>query len=723
MNRSVDASGMRDLMSQRDMHRSHLPDASIMSTTSKSVVGGAAGGTTVEDTVLLEVLIPVYARLEDREEVCRDLGISVLTGRGGVNGLSRKICVRLTDPADPFFLFELELLEDDYGLFKQRLELLVDFSGFPKYLVSMLNGVVNGVTPYVVCFVVDSRDAVRGTLRVLERTDFRTVEHISLVLLRQGDAGQKRYLAERFQYFERAYSRALEEHRVESAAAAANIEALKNEVASLEESGAAVREQLRVELARAEQSALATASQLREAHSSEVAQLRASFEAELRHAARKAEEVQQQLLQDVREKDRGMQEAQQRAATLESTLIKLQSKLRIAEDKCNEQAKELEGLRSSNHDLQDFRNHATRSLSDNELNYVKVQERLRSVSETLRSREEEVNSLREQYQKQDNYIRIITSQNEQLTERNKKNELSLSKAHHIIANQLKHMKGIKEREHMIRNQLNSQSALLQEKLATISRMKDELTSSAERIQSLQNKSAELRDQLGKTDAARVKLAQELKQSQDALIHLQRSTSVNGRHWSVMNAPIGSSSSNLGVGLSTSCGSTSYDIYKEFNKNASTTLRNGGLSNPYLSNDITVSSMTNHHSFVNGGENKQQNGKTENQNDIKEMQQKNSIHSVSNNKTHNLQKGTVVGTENGETKLFNTEEGLTLNGKQKRQPLDKTAINVALNHTSHAYASKSFFNDEVHKTELSTNTASFIGKGPAAATAASPSAYF
>ncbi|ORC78225.1 spindle assembly 6 [Trypanosoma theileri] len=720
MNRSIDVNGLRDVVSQRDMHRSHLPDASIMSGTSKSAAGGVATGTAVEDTVLLEVLIPVYTRLEDREEVCRDLGISVLTGRGGVNGLSRKICVRLTDPTDPFFLFELELLEDDYGLFKQRLELLVDFSGFPKYLVSMLNGVVNGVTPYVVCFVVDSRDAVRGTLRVLERTDFRTVEHISLVLLRQGDAGQKRYLAERFQYYERAYTRALEEHRMESSAAAANIEALKNEVASLEESGAAVREQLRVELARAERSSLTTATQLRETHSGEVAQLRASFEAELRHAARKAEEVQQQLLQDVREKDKALQEAQQRAAALESSVIKLQSKLRLTEDRCNAQEKELEGLRSSNHELQDFRNHATRSLSDNELNYVKIQERLRSVSETLRSREEEVNSLREQYQKQDNYIRIITAQNEQLTERNKKNEVSLSKAHHIITNQLKHVKSMKERENMIKKQLNSQSALLQEKVATISRLRDELNSSAERIQTLQSKSAELRDQLGKTDAAREKLAQELKQGQDALIHLQRSTSVNGRHWSVMSGPIGSSSS-LGLGLSTSCGSTSYDVYKELNKNANTTLRNGGLANPYVSNDITVSSMTNHHSVQNGGENNQQNAKTKTQNDVKEMQQKNSIYSVSNKKILNPQMGIVVGTEDGTTKLFNTEEGSILNGKQKRQPLDTTAINVALNQTNNGFAAKSFFNDEVDKTELSTNTASFIGKVPAAT--AGPSAYF
>ncbi|PWU83085.1 Spindle assembly abnormal protein 6 [Trypanosoma cruzi] len=152
-------------------------------------------------------------------------------------------------------------------------------------------------------------------------------------------------------------------------------------------------------------------------------------------------EVQAQLMEDVRTKDRGLQEANQRVALLESSVAKLQSQLRVAGDKCDAQAKELEELRSSNHELRDFRSNATRSISDNELNCVKLQERLRGLVLTLKSRDEEAQSLRDQYQKQDSYIHILTSQNDQLTEQNKKNEVSLKKAHHIISTQLRHIKG------------------------------------------------------------------------------------------------------------------------------------------------------------------------------------------------------------------------------------------------------------------------------------------
>ncbi|KAF5221022.1 Spindle assembly abnormal protein 6 [Trypanosoma cruzi] len=741
MNRSGDAIALRDTAAYKDFYRSQLHDMSTMSgplkvaaMTSSMSMGAAgaaaahptAGSVVSEDTVLLELLIPVYLKLEDREEVCRELGVFVQTGRGGVNGLSRKVCVRLTDPADPFFLFELELLEDDYGSFKQRLELLVDFSGFPRYLVSMLNGIVNGITPYAVCFVVDNRDTLRGTLRVLERTEFRTVEHISLLLLRQGDAGQKRYLAERFQHFERAYMREVEEHRSDSAAATANIESLKSEVAAFQEKCDTLREQLRVEVAKSEKNQLASVSQLRGEHASEVLQLRNSLESELRRITCKAEEVQAQLMEDVRTKDRGLQEANQRVALLESSVAKLQSQLRVAGDKCDAQAKELEELRSSNHELRDFRSNATRSISDNELNCVKLQERLRGLVLTLKSRDEEAQSLRDQYQKQDSYIHILTSQNDQLTEQNKKNEVSLKKAHHIISTQLRHIKGARERERMMRDQLRSQEALLQEKVDAIARLRDELASSAERGRVLQNKNTELRDQLEKTDAAREKLAQELKQSQDALIHLQRSTSINGRHWSIMsNNNTGNNvNSALGVGTINGFGSTSHDIYHELNKNAITTVRNAGWLPSHGYTDASSLPEVHSQRGVNGNASNPQGalvGETKNV-----SRASHDLPNPVNNKTaNNFETEAESFFVNSLAKLPTTSGSQMVNGKSTRHPLDTTAVNVALNSRNQAFVTKSFFNDGGDNANSTANTASFMEKPTAnlTKTATVPSAYF
>ncbi|RNF25910.1 spindle assembly 6 [Trypanosoma conorhini] len=736
MTRSGDVSVLRDMTTHRDLYRSQLNDVSTMSgpfkaaamasSTSAVPARQTAGSVAPEDTVLLEILIPVYIKLEDREEVCRELGVFVQTGRGGVNSLSRKVCVRLTDPTDPFFLFELELLEDDYGSFKQRLELLVDFSGFPRYLVSMLNGIVNGAMPYSVCFVVDNRDTLRGMLRVLERTEFRTVEHISLLLMRQGDAGQKRYLAERFQHFERAYTRAVVEHRSAAAAATANIESLKSEVATLQEGCDSLREELRLEVAKSEKNQLSSVSQLREEHANELARLRSSMEAELRRLTGKAEEVQARLMEDVRTKDKSMQEANKRVTSLESSIVALQSQLRVAGDKCHAQARELEELRSSNHELQNFRSNATRSISDNELHSVKLQERVRGLVQTLKSRDDEVQSLREQYQKQDGYIRIITSQNEQLTEQNKKNEVSLKKAHHIIATQLNHIKGAKERERMMRSQLRSQEALLQDKVDTVTRLRDELASSAERGRVLQDKITELRDQLGKTDAAREKLAQELKQSQDALIHLQRSTSVNGRHWSVLATTSTSNnfSSGLGMGLSNSLGSTANDIYREFNKNAVTTARTAGWLPSDGTNDLRGVPAARSQNGVHGSDNNPHGVVVGEPKYVGKASQA-AAGPATNNAANGFEAGAGIAPGSGMAKLSTASESHVMNGKYTRQPLDTAAVNVALNARSQMFATKNFFNDGCDKANPVANAASFVEKipGTMAKTAAAPSAYF
>lgn len=735
MSRSADASLLRDSTPCRDLYRCHLHEVSVMSEPSKATAaGGATSSMAVEDTVLLEIHIPVFVKLEDREEERRQLGVFVHTGRGGANGLSRKVSVRLTDPTDPFFLFELELLEDDYGLFKQRLELLVDFSGFPKYLVSMLNGLVSGLTPYVVSFVVESRDTTRGLLRVLERTEFRTVDHISLLLVRQGDAGQKRYLAERFQYFERAYARVAEEHRAGAAAATANIEALKTEVQTLQENCRALREQLGREVAKSEKDQLESVGRLREEHSSEMSRLRASFDADFRRTAQKAEEMQRQLMDDVRTKDKELHDANEKITSMESTIAALQSQLRIAEDRCSVQTKELDELRNMNSELYDFRSRATRSLSDNELNCVKLQERVRGLVQTLKSRDEELQSLREQYHKQDNYISILTSQNEQLTAQSKKSEVSLAKTHHIITTQLRHIKGLKERENMMRNQIRGQDALLQEKVSAIARLRDELASSTERVQLLQNKATELRDQLAKTDTAREKLAQELKQSQDALIHLQRSTSVNGRHWSVLGCTTLSNSSNNNLpmnngpsaGLSSSAGSTFFDVHKEFNRNGNTTFRNSGWVSSHGTNDVygmpTAKPQTGVDDCVGATD-----GADAAQCGGAKKKPQGSFHPPSDAAANGVETEGAAHRGGGNTARPPTAtRSHTTNGNYVRQPLDTTTTNVALNQTKQAFAAKSFFGDGVNNATFRGNAAVFekqISPTRAAAVAAAPSAYF
>jgi spindle assembly abnormal protein 6 len=536
---------------------------------------------------LFEVTLPVSTKLPSQEAQCRPLGVYVRTGRGGANGVTRLLLVRLTDPADPFFLYELELLEDDYGAFKQRLELLVDFQGFPRYLVNVLRDVADGTSPYELSFVLHTAaaDGNRGTLRVLETTEFKTVEHISLLLLRQGDAGLKRYLAERFQFFEQSY-------RSTEAARAAVTAELQERVDQLQRAKDELRdtlrkreEEMRFMTTDAEKEQLAALNRLRDQHTKEMTALRESYEKKLETHSRALEEKTQQLRDVTAEKDAALSQLRARVTELEANTASLESQLRRAQDTGTLQAKELETLREINDELANFKAEATKAMTENELNYVTLTERLRGTSTALQNREERVVALQEHYEKQDEYIRILAEQNRQLADRVRETEQNLEKAHHIIANQLQTIKSGKDRYHIAADQLRSQEALLQEKENTQRRQQDEINTAHERIQELQRKNSDLRDQLEKTNNARELLVQEVRQTQQALLRLQQSTSVNGRHWGVLSGG-GSGASTAGnyrassisagvgtAGLSVEerYGTTSRvpaDLMREFSANAS-----------------------------------------------------------------------------------------------------------------------------------------------------------
>ncbi|ESL06017.1 hypothetical protein TRSC58_06315 [Trypanosoma rangeli SC58] len=279
---------------------------------------------------------------------------------------------------------------------------------------------------------------------------------------------------------------------------------------------------------------------------------------------------------------------------------------------------------------------------------------------------------------------------------------------------------------MMRNQLRSQDALLQDKVDAITRLRDELASSTERGRGLQEKNIELRDQLGKTDAAREKLAQELKQSQDALIHLQRSTSVNGRHWSVLASTSAGNnlSTGLGMGLSNSFGSAANDIYREFNKNAMTTVRNAGCLPAQGPLDIPGVPAAHSQNAVNASESNLQGVMVGEPKHVSKTSQ-DPPHPANNKAANSFGSGAQIVSGNSVANLPHASESHIMNGKCTRQPLDATTVNVALNSRNHMLAAKNFFNDGGDKANRTLNTASFMEKTPGAMAkaAAAPSAYF
>ncbi|CCW69368.1 unnamed protein product [Phytomonas sp. Hart1] len=499
-----------------------------------------------EGSTLLEVVMPMSAKLHSRDETAaiHSLGLCIRLGRGGPHGTLRTILIRLTDPEDPFFLFELELIEEDYSEFKQRLELLVDFYGFPRFFVNMIQGITQGTSPFQISFSVHANDPNRGTFRIIEITSFKTVEHISLILIRQGDTGQKTYLAERFQHFEQAFLQCNLERKEEGEQAHRMIQDLKHRVEGLTEANRSLNEELRVLRAQSEKDKLTSLNTLRDGHQNDVQALRNSYEDKLKDSQNKIESIEQRLKEDCREKNIIIDELRKHNDALESTLRSLKSENKHLEETRDAQELELEKLRKSCQDLKMYKMEATSIISENELNYVSLSERLRSSISSLKSKEEELETAKSHLQKQDNYINILNNQNEQLNDKLQHIKKSLDKANYIIGNQLQIIKNTKERFKVATEQLHTHQALLSERENAATRMKSELSSCEEHIHGLQEKNNELREQLQKTDEHREKLSQELQHTQMALLQVQRSTSISGRHWSSWGGAKGSLSPGL-----------------------------------------------------------------------------------------------------------------------------------------------------------------------------------
>lgn len=476
-------------------------------------------------TNVFEGEIPVYTKQLNREEVCQPLGICVSLGRGGNSGVSKCINIRVTDPKDPFFLFSVSLLEDDYGRFKEKQELNVDFNGFPRDLVAMINSVANSSGNNCVVFVVDSPQT--AVLRILEKTEFRSLEHLSIALTRQGDVGQKLYLAEKFGYFHSAFNKSEALRHEEGARAEGTIAELREALSVARSTISELSEKLKLESSNSSASHMSTVAQLKDRHAAEVRSIQQAADEERQQLVRKLDSLQSQFSTERNMRDEEISRLRAQLQATESNKSTLETQLRIAEDTLSNTKLELENVRKHNSELQEFRAQATKRMSESELSSVSVTERLRYLTETLNNRESELRLARDQRAQQDDHANTLAEQLKSLQEKLKNTEASLAKAHHILGSQVQAIKGAKDKYSSLKAHLESNETLLADRNNLIDRLRNDVAGLTEKVEHFQGKVTGLKDQLMKAEEQNTKLASQLKQNEDALIHLQRMSSGYG----------------------------------------------------------------------------------------------------------------------------------------------------------------------------------------------------
>lgn len=479
--------------------------------------------------ILLELVLPVAVKIQEVDEGSKNLGISLRLTRGA-NGVSRQIVLCLTDPADPFFLYQMELSEEEYGTFKQELELVVDFHGFPCFLVEMLQHIVDGSLPYRLTFSADASECGRGELRIVEVTSFRTIEHLSLCLIRQGDRGQKKYLAERFQHFETAYKKCSAESKEEIDKLSSALGAVRKERDELQRRCSSLQEERRLAESQNEKDLCHSLTELRSRHKEEIKELSDAHAGALKELQEAYRSTQEQLLADLRCKDSTLSVLQEKYQALESKhcgLTKEHESLSLKVASLADTQKLLEESKAKvEKSLQNYMEEAQK----NDLTIATLTEKLNGANRAVDSKTEELECFKQQHEQQNSCMDVLSTQNEKLTEQVKELEKNITKAHYIISKQLQTASTVKNRYKLAMDQLRVQGSLLEERESTLLRRKEEIGLMEEKLHGLEERNSVLQENLAKTSSMNEELSKELQQLRDALVQVQKSTSLTGQYF-------------------------------------------------------------------------------------------------------------------------------------------------------------------------------------------------
>ncbi|XP_025053481.1 spindle assembly abnormal protein 6 homolog [Alligator sinensis] len=112
----------------------------------------------------------------------------------------QELIVRVTDDADPLFLYSLVIGEEDFQSLKSQQGLLVEFSAFPQKFIDLLEQCILEQGKQVPRFLIQLvtspvLDCMTTCLNIVETNPFKHLTHLSLKLLPGSDSDIKKYLA------------------------------------------------------------------------------------------------------------------------------------------------------------------------------------------------------------------------------------------------------------------------------------------------------------------------------------------------------------------------------------------------------------------------------------------------------------------------------------------------------------------------------------------------
>jgi len=231
-------------------------------------------------------------------------------------GGGKDIGIRLTDEADPFFLYALQLSLEDFSRLRQSQNLKVDFTAFPSNVVALVDrcGRRGGDSAYVLELNTAVDGGTLAMLSVVETNPFKNLVHLSLTLIPGTDCTVKKHLANCLLAHKAEELRLRTELEATTTTLASKLEAATAEAAASTSEAVGLKVELET-----------VTHRMTSEHAAELARLRAAAADEMRRVTQNADGATAALESDLR---RQLSELTATSSSQAARLIELEGSLR-----------------------------------------------------------------------------------------------------------------------------------------------------------------------------------------------------------------------------------------------------------------------------------------------------------------------------------------------------------------------------------------------------------
>lgn len=421
----------------------------------------------------------------------------------------RDLILRLTDDNNWFFLYTLNLGEEDFSVLRQQQGLLVDFITFPNSLIQLIDscdsvsnlqkGNSQSSSSFNLNLIQPESQSSPAQLNILEINAFRQITHLNLKLTQGDDTDIKDYLAECLSTLKQSLEKTSSELTNTRSHFTSRLESAETEVARLENKNNELHRDL-----------LTKTDKLTAQYKIEISKLReekSKNEAHLQNVGRKDREELESLLKSERtelndkilELESINKELTARKFRSDGQIREQKLKINSLEEELNSLNGEVVKLRSHNRELNVERHDHEKIISNLKTQVALLEQEVKNKLELIDKTGNQIEKFEEYKINSDERINELKRANDQLNKKFNSRGDELVKANEIIQRQHGSIKELK-----YKNELKSVMASQNES-------------------AIQSKSQQLSDQIKQVDSLKLKLQtseSNLSQAQQSINEMQ-----------------------------------------------------------------------------------------------------------------------------------------------------------------------------------------------------------